>query len=256
MIVIRLSKGAIVGIAIGAVLALMVLIIILRRLCPSIFRKIFCLKGRSNQNRLVTEAFAYQPLSATSETTLGHASTTTQVQGFTTQTPPSMFQPTPPTSGGGLYAAPADVQLPGTHVRISRFNIHSPRCEPYHLIPQTQVITVPFTLDGKYRPDLVPAPRLMSPPQGPRRLGSISTEQSVPSSTSQNQQLRSNRSQPNIATVALPRGARRPVPAASLDNMRGAVGRAEGQEALLSPLRRQVNVKFRGASPPRYGRDF
>jgi hypothetical protein len=127
------------------------------------------------------------------------------------------------------------------------------------LIPQTQVITVPFTADGKYRPDLVPAPRLMSPPQGPRRLGSMSTQESSPSRTlsgSRNQPLRSNQSQPNFATAVLTPGARQPVPALSLDDMRGAVGRPEMQEVVLSPVRRQVNVTFGGTSPPRYERDL
>jgi hypothetical protein len=199
---------------------------------------------------------------------MSHRSVTTNAHGLTTQSSPSMYQRTPPStglwpaSGGGSYAAPVDTQVPGPNVCISRTFI--PRRCPYHLIPQTQVITLPYTPDGKYRPDLVQAPQLMPPPQGIRRIGStttqtLSTHYSPPSralsTTRYQQQLRPNRSQPNFATAVLPPGARQPAPAVSLDNMRGTVGRAEVQEGVPAPPRRKMNVTFEGPSPPRYERN-
>ncbi|KIM45456.1 hypothetical protein M413DRAFT_442126 [Hebeloma cylindrosporum] len=223
--------GAIVGIAIGAVLlALLAFIVVFRRLWPSIFKNILHFKGRSNQNQLVTEAFEYRPISG-NEPISSHGLAAPHAHGLTPQTSQSTFQPTPPStslwpiSGGGSYrpSAYADSLMPG---------------------PNTQVITIPYTPDGKYRPDLVSAPQLMPPPQGLRRSGSINVQSSstlqLPSSS---QQPRAIRSQPNLA-AALPAGARQPVPGASLDDLRGAAGR----EIVLAPLRRE-------APPPRYERD-
>jgi hypothetical protein len=87
----------------------------------------------------------------------------------------------------------------------------------------------------------------MPPPQGLRRTGS----NDVPSSStlqlpSSAQQPRSSRSQPNLASSALPPGARQPVPGVSLDDLRGAAGR----EAVLTPVRGPPQ-----APPPRYERD-
>lgn len=128
-------------------------------------------------------------------------------------------------------------------------NIYSLYCYPYQSIPQTQVITIPYTPDGKYRPDLMSAPQLMPPPQGLRRSGSTNVPSSstlqLPSSSQQ--QPRSSRSQPNLATT-LPPGARQPVLGVSLGDLRGAAGR----EAVLAPVRR---LGSREAPPPRYERD-
>jgi len=119
----RLSAGAIVGITIGAVLlALLAFIVIFRRLWPSKFKTIFRLKGRSNQNQLVTEAFEYRPI--VDDSTSSQGMTTIHAHGLTTQASQSTFHPTPPStglwpnSGGGSYrrSAYADTLAPGPNV--------------------------------------------------------------------------------------------------------------------------------------------
>jgi len=122
-------------------------------------------------------------------------------------------------------------------------NAYSPYCYAYQLNPQTQVITIPFTPDGKYRPDLMSAPQLMPPPQGLRRSDSINVQSS--SMLQLPQQPRSSRSQPNLAS-ALPPGARQPVPGMSLDDLRGAAGRGVALSPVRGPPQRP---------PPRYERD-
>ena len=120
---IRLSPSIVIGITIGAVLlALLVFSIIFRRLWPSVFKNTFRLKGRSNQNQLVTESFEYRPI--VNESASSHGLTPTHAYGLTTQASQASFNPTPPStgllpiSGGGSYnrSAYADTLVPGPNV--------------------------------------------------------------------------------------------------------------------------------------------
>jgi len=68
--------------------------------------------------------------------------------------------------------------LGGTTVSVSRINICSLYCNIEYLITQTQMATISYTPDGKYRPDLVSAPQnilSLSQLQDCRRLDSTTT---------------------------------------------------------------------------------
>lgn len=103
-------------------LALLVFVVIFRRLWPSKFKTIFRLEGRSNQNQLVTEAFEYRPI--VDESASGHGLSPTHAYGLTTQASQATLHPTPPStgmwpnSGGGSSgrSAYADTFMPGQNV--------------------------------------------------------------------------------------------------------------------------------------------
>ena len=100
-------------------------------------------------------------------------------------------------------------------VHTATVQIKSSRDPMYVLVPlsatwlltlpiiQTQVITIPFTPDGKYRPDLLVSapPALMPPPQGIRRIASEGNTI---------HRMQSSRSQTDLPS--LPRGAGQPIP--------------------------------------------
>ncbi|KAF8962461.1 hypothetical protein BDZ97DRAFT_1920528 [Flammula alnicola] len=211
-----LSAGAIVGISIGVIVALITLIVsffVFLHLKPLTYRKFFHLKGKS------------QTSTRAAESSHGTPSSSHGLLPSRSQVSHSSLQATPPSTGlwpssGGTYgetyvSSTADL-LPG---------------ERYG--PNTQVITIPFTPDGKYRPDIIPAPQLMPPPRGARRTPSFG----------QNQTLQ-----------------------AVMDE--GLSGASAGQEsriedrrpsqpaAALAPMRRPVNVvRDTTTPPPEYRRD-
>lgn len=198
MLFIRLSTGAIVGISIGAVLAaLLAFILIFRQLWPSITLR---LKRTSNQNQHI-QAFEH-PISV-NEPASGSGLTTALAH-----------RPAPPpTALSSAFGGMSSSRPTRTTVRISYWHLFS---LPYteYLIIQTQMATMPYTPDGKYRPDLVSAPQNMrSPSQGHERSDStaIQTESTLQSSSSsamvQQQQPRSSdqpRGPVNGANEAVP----------------------------------------------------
>ncbi|KAF8971160.1 hypothetical protein BDZ97DRAFT_1753486 [Flammula alnicola] len=165
-----LSAGAIVGISIGAIVALIALIVsffVFRHRKPLTYRKIFRLKGKSETSARAAETFEYRPIESISS----HGAPSSSHGLLRSQVSHSSLQATPPSTGlwpssggtyGGTYASSTADLLPG---------------ERYG--PNTQVITIPFTPDGKYRPDIIPAPQLMPPPQGARRTPSFGQNQTL-----------------------------------------------------------------------------
>lgn len=157
-----LSTGAIVGISIGAVLfALLAFILIFRRLWPSIT---FRLKRASKQNQPIR---AFEQQISVAEPTSGPG-LPTRVHG-----PAPLLSSDSSGTSNTLYIA-ADA-------------------------PTNQMVTTPYTPDGKYRPDLVSPPQnVRGQSQDHRPLGSM-TPQTLPapqapssSATAQPQQARSS----------------------------------------------------------------
>lgn len=126
----------------------------------------------------------------------------------------------------------ADTSLPGLNVHISSIIVYSSYFYACQLITQTPVITIPYTPNGKCRPNLSSAPQLMPPRQGLRWSGLFNVQSSstlqFPSSS---QQPQSSRSQLNLAATLLPR-VRQPVLGVSLDYLSGA-----GKTVVLAPVR-------------------
>ncbi|CAA7260591.1 unnamed protein product [Cyclocybe aegerita] len=254
-----LSTGAIVGITIGTIFGLL-LLLILGILCLRKTRfgttYIFCLRGRTGSRRgsrsLMTEALNYRPLGYVDSGThqpllhtqpsfgsLGSANSATWATAGTLAEPaPATTFSSPPTSG---LPQSADMYTIMGSVDASALG------------PNTQVITIPFTADGKYRPDLAQAtPQLMAPPQGPglRRAASSGVPQVLqPRSPQPIGQTRSN-----MELGGLPPGAGQPaLPNVSEESADIYVrGQEEQRRALsppaLTPLRRPPTI----ASPPEY----
>ncbi|KAF8160606.1 hypothetical protein B0H34DRAFT_806139 [Crassisporium funariophilum] len=234
-----LSIGAIVGIVIGGFLALIVtagLYIIFRRLQGSKTGRYFRLKGKSEKTSTstdpVTAPFDYHPLDepgSASHHSLGNAGSQAQLRS---QTSNQSLHPTPPSTGlwpssGGNYA------LPEPYVPDSRHTMNA----------QTQIITIPYTADGKYRPDLSPPPQLMPPPQ----------RQELRRNPSANQgsglQVRQSRSQ--IQLLALPPSAQSAMPNTTIERAERTQNEQSQPAAMvLAPVRRPGNMS---GAPPDYG---
>ncbi|KAJ3512633.1 hypothetical protein NLJ89_g3413 [Agrocybe chaxingu] len=254
-----LSTGAVVGIAVGGIFGLL-LLLILAILCLRKTRfgntYIFCLRGRTGSRRgsrsLMTDALIYRPMSYVDSAThqpllhtqssLGSFAT---VNSATWATAGSQAEPAPATT----FSSPPTSGLPQS---ADMYTVMG-SVDASALGPNTQVITIPYTVDGKYRPDLAQAtPQLMAPPQGPglRRTVSSNTAQVLqPRSPPPIRQARSN-----MELGGLPPGAGQPMlPNVSEESADIYAREQEPQGRTLSPpaltpLRRPPSA----APPPEY----
>ncbi|KDR75003.1 hypothetical protein GALMADRAFT_226651 [Galerina marginata CBS 339.88] len=250
----RLSAGAIAAISIGSTLLFLLLaiaafVIISRRLIPPKYGAWLRLKGKSERSP-VPEAFEYRRISVVDSTSTHPHSGATYGQ-LTPQVSYSTLHATPPSTGllpssGGTYATSTQDLL-----------------APDRYGPNTQVITIPFTADGKYRPDLPATPVLLPPPQGVRRTSSLGPQQQQ-----QQQEIRSSRSHGQL--VQLPPGAAQPDTVeiwtgTRLDDSL-SVPMQQRRQAVLAPVRRpglgglmgrhnSSNLNTTMGAPPRYELD-
>ncbi|KAH9484977.1 A type blood alpha-D-galactosamine galactosaminidase [Psilocybe cubensis] len=210
----RLSVGAKTGIAIGVVAILAAAIAALIIFLPSKYLKFFRLKGRSVEKGTISGPFLYQRVSGDLSAGIPPQSAPYGRPTHSAQPSQSLSNYTPPSSGfpssGGTYAPSSDTLIQG---------------------PNSQVISIPFTADGKYRPDLPSTPQLLPPP-GTRR-------DPTPSSS------RSHLS-------VLPPGAAQP--GVISDDELGMITQETRQGTYMTPLRRPTTASLAWTEPPQYQR--
>ncbi|KAF9526502.1 hypothetical protein CPB83DRAFT_857626 [Crepidotus variabilis] len=246
-----LSKGAIIGVAIGGFFFL-VIIALTAFFCFRFwtrYRKYAMLankQGRSDPEvRQAVEPFQQRPLShldsTNSHTALlpatSYASLSSRHRSMQSAGQPQ-FSP-PPTATA--WSPP-----PGTHI------IYSTSADPIVAGPNTQVITIPFTPEGKYRPDLQ-TPNLGPVPEGVNPPESTAGSSSVHSS--------GWRSQSEFGAV-LPAGAQPPLPhiaeevrrMPSTESAEHNASRTASPAPHLQPLRPGA-VAIGTRTPPEYQSD-
>ncbi|KAF5328853.1 hypothetical protein D9619_011705 [Psilocybe cf. subviscida] len=153
-----LSMGAIIGISLGVIAALLGLIFALffffRKKSPR-FRKIFRPSKRmTDPVNTVPTSFEYRPISYDESSPLPPTTASSQqrlLPRHTHSNPSSSAEDQWPSTGGDA-----------SHVSTSPDLMLSLEQNG----ADTQLVTIPFTTNGKYRPDLQRAPQLMPPPQG------------------------------------------------------------------------------------------